>query len=99
MKLTLRTSGGFAGIVGKPTSVDADKLSPELRERFESLVRDANLTQLPNDLPHPRGHADRLTQHLIVEDRGATRTLSISEAASTPAVDAVISFIREHGSG
>jgi Emfourin len=97
MKLTLQTSGGFAGIVGKPKSVDADKLSPDLREQFEQLVHNANLTQLPNNSPAPKGQADRMTYHLVVEDGGAARTLSISEAVLTPAVDAVVSFLHDHG--
>ena len=50
-RLTLRQSGGFAGVESEPVQVDADRLDPSLRERLPSLLSAPVPEVLGADLP------------------------------------------------
>ena len=50
-KLTLKRSGGYAGVEGEPVEVDADRLDPALREKLPSLLAAPAPEVLGADLP------------------------------------------------
>jgi hypothetical protein len=66
-RLTLRQSGGFAGIEHEPVHVDADRLGPAMRERLPSLVAAPPPEVVGADLPR---------YELTVEDGDDRRTLT-----------------------
>lgn len=69
VRLTLRQSGGFAGIAQEPVRVDSDRLEPDQRERLHALVGDAG------EPPDVVG-ADLPRYELTIEDGEDTRTVA-----------------------
>jgi hypothetical protein len=66
-RLTLKQSGGFAGIEHEPVRVDADRLAPALRERLPSLL----------GAPPPEvAGADLPRYELTIEDGDERRTIA-----------------------
>jgi hypothetical protein len=68
VRLTLKQSGGYAGIVQEPVRVDSDRLEPDARERLHALVNDAG------EAPETIG-ADLPRYELTIEDGEDTRTV------------------------
>jgi emfourin len=69
VKLTLKQSGGFAGIEQEPVRVDADRLPEDARERLHSLVSGAAKP------PEVVG-ADLPRYELTIEDGDARHTVA-----------------------
>lgn len=66
-RLTLKQSGGFAGIEQEPVHVDADRLDPSLRERLPSLLAAPPPEVAGADLPR---------YELTIEDGDDRRTVA-----------------------
>ena len=66
-RLTLKQSGGFAGIEQEPVHVDADRLDPSLRERLPSLLAAPPPAVAGADLPR---------YELTLEDGDERRTVA-----------------------
>jgi hypothetical protein len=77
-KLTLKQSGGFAGIEHEPVHVDADRLDPALRERLPSLLGTPPPEVVGADLPR---------YELTVEDGDERRTVAWHDDGSDAVAD------------
>jgi len=74
VRVTVRRSGGFAGIDEEVGSLDTATLVAESRERVASLVQDANFFALPETIEGDVG-ADQFRYHVTVEDGGRSHTV------------------------
>jgi hypothetical protein len=80
MHLTLTRSGGFAGILPPPVTVDTDTLPPSTAKRLEELVAMADFSNLPGALTAASRQPDRLQFTLrIAQDDGRDHTVTCDE--------------------
>jgi hypothetical protein len=78
VRLTLKRSGGYAGIEQEPVQVDSDRLPPDARERLHTLVKDAG------EAPEAIG-ADLPRYELTIDDGDDTRTVAWHDDGSEAA--------------
>jgi hypothetical protein len=69
MRLTLTRSGGFAGLMRPPVTLDTSTLPLAEARKIESLVESARFFQLPSVRAAP-AQPDRFQFTLTVEQRG-----------------------------
>jgi uncharacterized lipoprotein len=74
MRISVRRSGGFAGIDEEVGSVDTAALDAGAREPIESLVREAGFFELPAAVEGDLG-ADQFRYEVSVEDGGRSHTV------------------------
>jgi hypothetical protein len=67
VKLTLKQSGGYAGVEQEPVRVDADRLEPSVREQLPALLGAPAPEIVGADLPR---------YELTIEDGDSTRTVA-----------------------
>jgi hypothetical protein len=80
MRLTLTRSGGFAGLLPPPVTVDTAALPRATAERLEELVVQANFANLPPMLAAPTRQPDRLQFSLrVAQDDGRAHTVTCDE--------------------
>jgi hypothetical protein len=84
MRLQVRRTGGFAGLVQESPVLDTAALPPEEAEELHSLVEEAALDDI--GAPGRAGGPDRFAYELTVEDR----RLTLSETDMTPARRALV---------
>ena len=91
MRITLTRSGGFAGILLPPVTLDTAALPRGVARRIEELVASANFFNLPRTLAAPARQPDRLQFTVrIVDDDGREHTVTCDEeAASEPFLELV----------
>jgi emfourin len=77
-RLTLKRSGGFAGIEDEPVRVEADRLAPALRERLPALLAAPPPEVAGADLPR---------YELTVEDGDERRTVAWHDDGSDAVAD------------
>ena len=85
MKITIHRSGGLAGAVGKPASLETAALGAE--QQAAALSALDRLTQLVRD-HHPVG-ADFIRYEILIEEAGRRRTLSFADDGSENAAQLV----------
>jgi hypothetical protein len=77
MRISVRRSGGFAGIDEQVGTVETTALDPAARERLETLVRDADFFSLPAAVEGDVG-ADQFRYEISVDDGGRSRTVAFT---------------------
>jgi hypothetical protein len=75
LRISVRRSGGFAGIEEGLGAVDTEALEPAARERVEALVREADFFALPATVEEELG-ADQFRYEITVEDGGRRHTVT-----------------------
>jgi len=91
MRLTLTRSGGFAGLMPPPVTLDTAALPRAAAKQIEGLVASSDFFSLPHTLAAPARQPDRLQFTLrIVKDNGHEQTVTCDEeAASEPFLELV----------
>ena len=91
MRVTLTRSGGFAGILPPPVTLDTAALPRGVARHIEELVASADFFNLPDTLAAPTRQPDRLQFTVrIVDDDGREHTVTCDEeVASEPFLELV----------
>jgi hypothetical protein len=91
MRLTLTRSGGFAGLLPPPVTLDTAALPRAAAKRIEELVASSDFFNLPHTMAAPTRQPDRLQFTVrIVKDDGQEHTVTCDEeAASEPFLELV----------
>ena len=86
MQITLTRSGGFAGLLPPPVTIDTATLPRAVAKQIEGLVASADFFSLPHAMTAPIRQPDRLQFTLrIVNDDGQEHAVTgDEEAASQP---------------
>ena len=86
MRLTLTRSGGFAGLLPPPVTIDTATLPRAVAEQIEGLVASADFFSLPHAVTAPIRQPDRLqfTLHIVNEDGQEHTVTGDEEAAAGP---------------
>jgi hypothetical protein len=97
MLVRFRTTGGIAGFPGlaAPRTIDVDALGPNVRASLERMLEQAHFFELPARLPTSRGSADYQSYEITVEDAGREHTVVASDPVQDPALQALITRLRE----
>ncbi|HEY2804892.1 MAG TPA: protealysin inhibitor emfourin [Gemmatimonadales bacterium] len=93
MRITLKSTGGFAGAAAPETiSLDVDEQPEPVRARFQQAVKEIQpASALTNQ---PRTSAD--FQHLLtIEDGGTLRTLSFHDGQASPVLARLMDLLRQ----
>ena len=96
MRVSLTSSGGFAAALAlgrPPLVVDAAALPAADAEELASLLAAVAQESPAEDDGRAR---DAVTSTLTVIDAGTTTVLRRSEAASSPAWEALLTWVRQH---
>lgn len=103
MRLELRTSGGFAGLVGRPAVVvETDGLGPLDRDRIEQAVAAARVRGSDPPTGPPSG-ADLLEYRVSISPSGGAgggseaETLRFTDPVDDPAWGSLLDLITELG--
>jgi hypothetical protein len=78
MQITVRRSGGFAGITETKT-VDTAHLHPSTAQQVEQRVRDLDFFALRADASGDAVGADMFQNEVTVHDAGQQRTISFND--------------------
>ena len=97
MWVRFRTTGGVAAFPGlaAPRTIDVDALAPDVRASLERMLEQAHFFELPARLPVTRGAADYQSYEITVEDRGRRHTVVAADPVQDPALQALITRLRE----
>jgi len=79
MKVTVKRSGGFAGLIRPPVQVDTSLLPRNHAAAVEAAVRSLDFMSLPELLPAAKNQADRFQYQVTVDDAGASHTITAGE--------------------
>jgi len=86
MRITLTRSGGFAGILPPPVTLDTAALPRGVARDIEELVAAAGFFDLPHMLAAPTRQPDRLQFRVrIVNDDGREQTVTCDEEVASEA--------------
>lgn len=81
MRITVARSGGYAGIVEEPTTIDTEDLDAATAERLEDIVNEIGFFTLPAQTGG--GGADMFTYEISVsDDTGRTHVVSFVDDGS-----------------
>ena len=96
MRLTLRQSGGFSGIVRPPVTLETGGLDDARRDRVEKLVHAAGLgVATPARAAKPPTMPDRFQYRIEVRhDNGATSALAFGEETTTPHLRKLVQLLK-----
>ena len=91
MRLTLTRSGGFAGVLPPPVTLDTGALPGPVARRIVELVASADFFNLPHTLAAPVRQPDRFQFTIrIANDDGREYTVTCDEeVASEPLLELV----------
>jgi uncharacterized lipoprotein len=78
MKITVRQTGGFAGVSVDLASIDTSALDPARAQPIEQLVRQAGFFQLPATIEGPIG-ADHTYYEVTIADGARQHTVSFQQ--------------------
>ena|SRR5215470_8115550 len=92
MQIHVERSGGFAGI-RLTGDFDTASCSPEDREQVEKLLQASDFFALPVNLRPANPRADRFQYKISVSDGGDQHTVSLDEAAASPELRALLSWL------
>jgi hypothetical protein len=96
MRLTLSRSGGFAGLLPPPVTLDTAALSRAAAKRVEQLVAAADFFNLPNRLAAPKRQPDRLQFTLMITtDDGREHTVVGDEEAASESFLELVRIVRK----
>ena len=97
MRLTLTRSGGFAGLLPPPVTLDTAALSGNVAKRIEGLVASAGFFNLPHTLAAPIRQPDRLqfTVRVVTDDGREHAVTCDEEVASEPFLELVRAVQKE----
>jgi len=94
MRLTLTRSGGFAGLIRPPVTLDTTKLPAADARKVEALLESARFFQLPSVLP-AAAQPDRFQFTLEVErSDGVKHSVTFSEQAAGDELQEIIRRIQ-----
>jgi len=80
MRVTLNRSGGFAGILPPPVTLDTTALPSGVARQIAQLVASTGFFDLPSSLAAPTRQPDRLQFTVrIVNDNGQEHTVTCDE--------------------
>ncbi len=79
MQISVRRSGGFAGLTEQLATVDTEKLDPVRAERLAEAVRQSDFFRQPADFPGPAG-ADLFRYEVTVTDEGRSHTVAYADS-------------------
>ena len=83
MHITMTRSGGFAGLLPPPVTVDTAELPRAAAEQIEEMVASTGFFNLPHTLAAPTRQPDRLQFTVsIVSDDGREHTVTCDEEAA-----------------
>jgi hypothetical protein len=96
MRVTLTIDGGFGAVPGpaRPLVLSTEDLGPEEAAGLLRLVEDSSALPAP-EAYGPSATSDERRYVLKVEGGPGDRTLSWTDAGSTPARTALVRFIRQ----
>src|ERR1041385_6651071 len=91
MRVTLTRSGGFAGLLPPPVTLDTAALPSAVARQIEQQVASAGFFDLPRTLAAPARQPDRLQFTVsIVDAEGREHTVTCDEeAASEPFLELI----------
>lgn len=90
MEITVRRTGGFAGIA-RTARVRTDDLDPAAADELYALVREADLPAVKSE---PSG-ADRFQYEIHVDDRGSNQHAIVHDGAMPDPVRKLVSRVEE----
>ncbi|GAB6903843.1 protealysin inhibitor emfourin [Kineosporia succinea] len=96
MLVTLRRSGGFAGLARPKMSVDTSTLPKGEAERVESAVREARVDEIVGRPAEPPRAGDRFVYELSVHDGSTRHTVKVAEPFADPALGALIELLSSY---
>jgi hypothetical protein len=76
--ITVKRSGGYAGIEEAPVSVDTSALDPGLRDEVERAVSEASFFDQPDEVPGEPG-MDMFRYEVTIEDAGRSHTVAFGD--------------------
>lgn len=93
MKIEFRQSGGFAGIIRPPTTIDTATLPDAEADHLHGLVTAADFFQLPATIPAP-ARRDGFSYVVTVDKDGQSHTVHTQEGSGPPALDRLLEHLR-----
>jgi hypothetical protein len=98
MRLTLTRSGGFAGLIRPPVTLDTSTLTAAEARKIESLLESARFFQLPSVNAAP-AQPDRFQFTLTVEQPdGARHSATFGEQDASQDLQEIIQRIQKRNS-
>jgi hypothetical protein len=91
MRVSLKRSGGFAG-VSMQTTVDTATLPPAEAAQLQNLVAAADFFRLPETIAS-RGQPDRFQYQLAIEENGRQHTVTVGESAMPGPLNPLIEWM------
>jgi hypothetical protein len=95
IRLELQRSGGFAGLIRPPKTLETAGLPPEMAREIEELVEKAETTP-PRTAPQ-RSIPDATQYDLTIQRGGQVRRLSYNDATIPPEVRELVKRIEAEG--
>lgn len=96
MKITFKTSGGFAYIpaLSKPVIMDTKQMDPRGANKLESLVKECHFFNQPPAInTPPKGAADYLTYTITVEESSHAHTVQVTDPITDANLARLVSFL------
>jgi hypothetical protein len=96
MRLTLTRSGGFAGLLPPPVTVDTADLPRAAAKQIEEMVGSTGFFNLPHTLAAAKRQPDRMqfTVH-VVNDDGLEHTVTCDEEATPEPLLELVQTVRK----
>lgn len=79
MRISVKRTGGFAGLSEEVASVDTERLNAASAQRVERMVRDARFFDLPAHIPGTTIGADLLRYEMTITEGNRQRTVTFDE--------------------
>jgi hypothetical protein len=91
MRVTLSRSGGFAGVVSPPVTLDTSALPTGIARQIAQLVASAGFFDLPNRLAAPTRQPDRFqfTVRIVNDDDEEHTVTCDEEVAPEPFIELI----------
>jgi hypothetical protein len=95
MKVQIKRSGGVAGLLLPPITVDSDALPSEESRKLHDLIQAADFFNLPAKSPPPPRGADYHQYAVTVDDGGRTHKVQISEEQMPQSLRTLVQWLPE----
>ncbi len=93
MKVSVKRSGGYAGVSEQIASVDTANTNEAAAGEVENLVRDVNFFNLPPNPPGQKVGADFLKYEVTVTDQGRQHAVTFNDDGA-PATARLLEFVQ-----